>query len=119
MGSKFIANPYLTKDMRRQILKIMILQRIKSSSAYSYAIIKEFDNPHMSTFLQGGSARVKNDVYNTIAALERSGYIRHQIRAGSSSTKKYYNITPKGKEALRVHKKIFMSAMKEFMKILK
>lgn len=117
---QFIANPYLTKDMRKQILKLMILRRVKNGKAYSYAITKEFDNEQVSTFLKKSTGTsVKNDVYNTIAALEKSGYIKQTAKAEAGRMKKYYGITPKGREALRVHKLIFMKAMKEFMRILR
>jgi len=118
-AKSYIGNPYMTKDMKRQVLKLMVLRRIKAGRAYSYAIIKELGNEHLSMFLKKDTGSVKNDVYNTISVLERSGYIKLSRAAASDGGKKYYRITPKGSTVLTESKRLFLASMKELMKIIK
>lgn len=117
-GKSYIGNPYMTKDMKRQVLKLMVLRRIRAGRAYSYAIIKELGNEHLSMFLKKDTGSVKNDVYNTINALERSGYIKFSPASGMAGGKKYYVITAKGKRVLTESKRLFLASMRELMRIL-
>jgi DNA-binding PadR family transcriptional regulator len=111
-------NPYMNKDMRHMVLKLLILKRIKSGRTYSYALIKEFSNDGISGLLQKEHGNVKNDIYNTINALEKSGYIKVKAESGKIRPKKYYTITKSGNSALLQTKKLFMGSMKSLMKIL-
>jgi DNA-binding PadR family transcriptional regulator len=110
-------NPYMTKDMARMILKLIILHRIREGEVYSYALIKEFDNPRISGLLKKRSG-VKNDIYNTIKVLDSSGYIRMKTRIEKGRLKKYYYITERGGNALKESKKLFLKSMQELMSIL-
>lgn len=69
--------------------------------------------------LQKDLKNVKNDIYNTINALEKSGYIKAKAEMGEMHFKKYYTITESGSSALAQTKKLFMSSMKSLMQILK
>jgi DNA-binding PadR family transcriptional regulator len=111
-------NPYMNKDMRHMVLKLLILKRIKSGRTYSYALIKEFSNERISGLLQKDHTNVKNDIYNTINALEKSGYIKVKAETGKIRPKKYYTITKSGNAALLQTKRLFMGSMKNLMKIL-
>ena len=111
-------NPYMNKDMRHIVLKLLILKRIKDGMTYSYALLKEFSNDRMSHLLQKEQGSVKNDIYNTINALEKSGYIKAKAEAGKTRAKKYYTITKSGNVALLRTKKLFIGSMKNLMKIL-
>ncbi|MDE1869233.1 MAG: PadR family transcriptional regulator [Candidatus Micrarchaeota archaeon] len=104
--------------MRRQILKLILLRRIKAGSIYSYAIMKELDNAHISALLLKGNGSVKSDIYNTINMLEKSGYIRMRAKTSGGRTKKYYSLTPKGNKVLVESKRLFLSSMKELMRML-
>ncbi|MDE1810788.1 MAG: hypothetical protein KGH66_01995 [Candidatus Micrarchaeota archaeon] len=117
-GKSYIGNPYMTKDMKRQVLKLMVLRRIRAGRAYSYAIIKELGNEHLSMFLKKDTGSVKNDVYNTINALERSGYIKFTPASKLAGGKKYCVITAQGRSVLLESKRLFIESMKELMKIL-
>ncbi len=98
---------FMTKDMRRTILKIRILVRIKSSSTYPYALIKEFENGHAAAFF---GSTIKNDIYNILGSLEKSGYIKAVVRS-SDNGKKYYVITKKGSSTVASIGKAFKFMM--------
>jgi len=108
----------MNKDMRHMVLKLLILKRIKSGRTYSYALIKEFSNDHISGLLQKEQGSVKNDIYNTINALEKSGYIKVKVESGATRPKKYYTITKSGNSTLLQTKRLFIESMKSLMKIL-
>jgi PadR family transcriptional regulator, regulatory protein PadR len=111
-------NPYMTKDLAHIILKLILLKRIEQKEVYSYALIKDFDNPKISHFLKKHGTNVKNDIYNTVKALEKSGYITVKSKIESGRLKKYYHITENGKIALRESKLLFFKSMKELNGIL-
>ena len=118
LGKQMHGNPYMTKDMARIVLKLILLRRIQKSEVYSYALIKEFDNPRISGLLKKKSG-VKNDIYNVVKVLEQTGYIKSTARMDAGRLKKYYSITPKGKIALKESKRLFMESMKGLMMILR
>lgn len=100
--------------MRRLILQMRILVRIKYGKVYSYALVKELSSAHFSSFFGKG---IKNDVYNTIKSLEKSGYIRVSVKRDGGRLKKYYTITKKGDEAIRSAMKVQKEAAKVLAKI--
>jgi DNA-binding PadR family transcriptional regulator len=105
----------MTKEMRRTILKIRILMRIKKKKTYAYAILKEFGVGSFASFI---GPKIKNDIYNSLSALEKSGYIKHSVKVTSTGIKKYYSITSKGIKASKTLKKAFEESMEYAMKIL-
>ena len=121
MIGKNVANQdhYMNKDMRHIVLKLLILKRIKSGRTYSYALLKEFSNDRISGLLQKEKGNVKNDIYNTINALEKSGYIKVRAGAYKARSKKYYALTSSGKLALAQTKKIFISSMRSLIEIMR
>jgi DNA-binding PadR family transcriptional regulator len=112
-------NPYMTKDLAHLIFKLILLNYIEKKEVYSYALIKEFDNPKISQFLKKKNIGLKNDIYNTVKALEKSGYITVKAKVESGRLKKYYYITARGKIATKEWKALFMKSMKELEKIIK
>ena len=112
-------NPYMTKDLAHLVLKLIVLRRIEKAEVYSYALIKEFDNPKISQFLKKHDSGVKNDIYNTVKALEKSGYISVKAKVEGGRLKKYYYITVQGKKALGASKALFMKSMKELTYIIR
>lgn len=114
-----IEKNFLTKDMKKIMIKVKILKLIGSKRTYSYAITKEIaQSKHMARFFSGKGA-VKDEVYNTINALEKSGYIRLVKQPKSGRVTNYYAITKEGKSVLDDTKKVFASSMKEISKIFK
>jgi DNA-binding PadR family transcriptional regulator len=112
-------NPYMTKDMARIILKLILLRRIQKKGVYSYALIKEFDNSKISGFLKKHGSTVKNDIYNTVKALERSDYIKVKAKIEEGRLKKYYYMTEVGEKALAESKKLFLKSMSELVNIVR
>ena len=112
-------NSYMNKDMRHIVLKLLILKRIKSGRTYSYALLKEFSNDRISGLLQKEKGNVKNDIYNTINALEKSEYIKVSAGADKARSKKYYVLTSSGKLALAQTKKIFISSIRSLIEIMR
>ncbi|MDE1871501.1 MAG: PadR family transcriptional regulator [Candidatus Micrarchaeota archaeon] len=111
-------HPFMTKDMARTVLKIVLLKRIERGEIYSYALIKELNASRFSMFLKKYSTDPKNDIYNTVKALEKSGYIKLDARIDGGKLKNYYKITAKGSNALKESKGLFMKSMRELVKIL-
>jgi len=111
-------NPYMTKDFCRIILKLILLRRIQKGDAYSYALIKELDNKKISHLLKKPNSSVKNDIYNTVNSLEKSGLIKVSTKVEGGRLKKYYSITNAGKAALKESKALFVRSMKDLMKIV-
>ena len=109
----------MTKDMSHIVLKLIVLRRIQKSAVYTYALIKEFDRPAMAGLMKKHGMSVKNDLYNTVSALEKSGYIKVRAKTEDGRIKKYYHITGKGAAALSDTKAIFLRSMGELVKILR
>ncbi len=105
----------MTKEMRRTILKIRILMSIKKKRTYAYAILKEFGSGSFANFI---GPTIKNDIYNSLSALEKSGYIKHSVSVTRSGVKKYYSITAKGLKTSKTLKDAFKESMEYAMKIL-
>lgn len=100
---------FMTRDMKRTVLKIRILMRIKAGKTYPYALIKEFEATHFNKFV---GPTIKNDTYNSLNALEKSGYIRGVLKTEMGKTKRYYTITKRGIRASTSIKKMFGGMLK-------
>ena len=111
-------HPFMNKDMSHIVLKLVLLRRIEKSPVYSYALVKELRESRFSGFLKKFSLDVKNDTYNTIKVLEKSGYIKVTSKIENGRLKKYYTITKVGKTALKDARTLFMNSMSELMKIV-
>jgi DNA-binding PadR family transcriptional regulator len=112
-------HPYMTKDMSHIILKLLVLKRMQGRNVYSYALIKEFSGTHISHFIKAHGGSMKNDIYNTVKALEKSGYISPKAMIEDGRLKKYYRLTSSGSKALQESKLLFKRNMKELMEIIK
>lgn len=110
---------FLNKDMKKIMLKMRILRMIDKENIYSYAIVKKFaERPHSGRLFSSKRA-TKNEVYNTISALEKSGYIKQAGKSKSARAQNYYKTTSKGKSALASARKVFISSMKEVSHIFR
>jgi DNA-binding PadR family transcriptional regulator len=104
-------------EAKRIILKVRILGRLMNGGkVYSYALIKEFDKMGFSAFY---GPTLKNDIYNTLRVLEKSGYIRMQSKTEIGKVKNYYSITKSGRVALKSVGKMMISTVKEAGKLFK
>jgi DNA-binding PadR family transcriptional regulator len=115
----FLGGNFLHGDMRRTMLKVRILRRIKKSSLNAYGILKEMSvNKRTFKFFKN-KEEMKNDIYNTIKSLEKSGFIKSSQKTENGRIKQYYKVTAKGDEAMRSAKKVFMENLKKLSSIFK
>jgi DNA-binding PadR family transcriptional regulator len=103
----------LTKDMKKVMIKIKILKIIATNRMYSYAIINEIANSQNLTKFFNRREAIKDEVYNTINILEKSGYIRVARQSTTVRVVKYYEITKEGKSVLNSAKKVYAASIKE------
>lgn len=117
-------NGYLGKSLKNAILKIAILKIIEKGDMHTYAVMKHIRrSPFFSHMLPSESPwALKNDIYNSVKALEQHGYIKPSgVGAGHIllRARKMYKITPKGRKALKDAMGVRIRAFKELSKILK
>jgi len=111
--------PYINKELRRVILKLIILKKVERGRTYSYALIKEISrNRHIGSLMNKPS-EIKNEVYNQVNALEKRGMIKTEAVIEGGRLKKYYKLTSKGSYAINFIEKSFEDAKKNIIKLLK
>ncbi len=110
------ASQFMPMELKRVILKIRILGRLKIGDIYSYALIKEFEKSGFCDFF---GPTIKNDTYNALKVLEKSGYIKMHVKLHGGRAQKYYKITREGSAALKSVGKMMISTMKEANKLFK
>ena len=103
---------YMREEMRHIVLKFMLLRMIKTKRTYSYELVKEISHNVNAKFID--PKKLRNDIYNTLGALEKSGYIRVKAKIENGRLKKYYSLTKKGEEVIKSAKRMFLSAAKLF-----
>lgn len=109
----------MSKDTRRMMLKLMLLHKISKKPCYSYGLIEEFSShPKAAHLLNKNGKELKNDIYNTIKALEKSGYIKPKAKIEGGKLKNYYYITKEGREVLKETKRLFIGAITELVKVI-
>ena len=107
-------NMKMKKDIYNAILKIMLLRSIKCKENYSYQLFKNIKNSPIKI----EKPDMKNDVYNTLASLLGSGYIKTFSKIENGKLKNYYRITDKGIAALDEIKPVFKDVFKRVSKLL-
>ncbi len=109
---------YMKKDFRHMIIKFIILNKIKCGKTYSYSLIKDIKKIEISKFMIKDKIEIKNDVYNTIASLEKAELIKVTNPLENGKRRKYYNLTPKGRSVLKEAYSVLPPILKELNKIL-
>ena len=113
-GHKNELGNYVRKDVKHIMLKLKILHEIAKAPSYSYSLIERLDSAGSHhPFIKISRNGLKNDIYNTIGTLEKSGYIKAKPRIEDGKLKNYYHITPSGRAALKEAKALFLNALKE------
>ena len=107
---------YMTKDMYHMIMKLVILGQIKSRKVYSYELINHVAM-HVPKY-RVSKYEIKNDVYNTLAVLEKLGYVHQKKVLSGNRVKNFYTITKKGDKSLKESKRIMAKAMANVTKQL-
>lgn len=109
---------FLSKDMKKTIFKIRLLGRISFSKINSYALMKEFAGNKDFVRFFGGEKDIKNEIYNTLASLEKSNYIKMTQKVENGRLKNYYTITKRGKDVMKSARKVLEGNLKIIASIL-
>ncbi len=114
---------FMDLKMRRRIvslaLRFMILERIMKGDAYPYEIFKSLcSNKRLAAHFENEKNEIKNMVYNNLSSLEKGGYISQRASSGKKEHRKYYVITPKGREAVDIKMKMVLSFIKELYEVI-
>ncbi len=108
---------YIGKDMMRTIMKLIIMGRIKKSGRiYPYALIKEIRG--IKHPMIRGNPQIKNEVYNTLKALEQAGYVKAAVSGNKAPVKVYYTLTKKGDSTLNETRRLVRETAKSIVKML-
>lgn len=118
-GKKDFSSKYMSKEMRRMIFKLMLLSVIKEKKRYPYELIDLMSDSHKAKFIGSKKSEIKNDIYNIMRGLEKSGYIKLVGGKKMGQEKRYYKVTPQGSKALLRSKKLMLKYMKELVKLIK
>jgi DNA-binding PadR family transcriptional regulator len=109
---------YISKEIRKMVLKLVIMKKIKHGTTYSYAILKDLEGSHAVAKFENPE-NIKNEVYNTIKALEKEGYIKSDSAKKKDGTRVSYRLTSRGMGALKQTGLVFKSAVGEIIKLMK
>jgi len=110
---------FIDKDMRNSMLKMFILRSVGRESTNSYALLKEFSKRRRFFSRFGGVPDLKNEVYNTINSLEKSGYIKSSQKIENGRLKNYYFLTIKGRKVTNSAKVLFRRHIQALSALLK
>jgi DNA-binding PadR family transcriptional regulator len=109
---------FLDKDMRSSMLKMFVLRRVSRESANPYTLMKEFAKRRRFRSRFIGRADAKNEIYNTISSLERSGYIKSSQKTENGRLKNYYSLTAKGRKVMASARVLFKRHIKALTTLL-
>ena len=99
----------LDDTMKRGMISAMVLVHLKKESTYPYALMKNFKASHHPML----SKVDKSQVYNTLNALERDGFVKSKMTHVGAKQQKMYSITPKGKAVVLSFRKLFFGFVKD------
>ncbi len=117
MEDESLGAKYMSKEMRRMIFKLILLAVIKEKKHYPYELIELMAN-RKAAFIGSKKSEIKNDIYNIIRGLEKSGYVK-LVSDKKSTDKRYYEITDEGRKALAKSRKLMLKYMKELVKLIR
>ncbi len=99
----------LDDTMKRGMISAMVLVHLNKRSTYPYALMKNFKASHHPML----SKVDKSQVYNTLNALERDGFVKSRMTHVGAKQQKMYSITPKGKAVVLSFKRLFFGFVKD------
>ncbi len=118
-GSSFFPHMLAGKNLRQFIIKMVLMAKIAHGRTYSYELVKELSHHAKLKRFVKDRKTMKNEVYNNIASLEKSGLIKTVSASVHGSARKYYVLTPKGRAAIRAAKAGMAETVKSLSKILR
>lgn len=107
-------NKYMSKGFKKDILKVMLLTHLSRGAGYPYALLKAVKNKKI-WIMEG---MTKNDVYNTMNALEKQGFIKGKRMRQGAIMRKNYLLTQKGRRIARASKREMMRSFREVIKMM-
>jgi DNA-binding PadR family transcriptional regulator len=113
----FTAN--ISRDMKKGMVKVMILSYIKSHRTYPYAILKIAKTAKTVHGYHAFEDITKNDIYNLTYSLEKEGYIKSKARLSGNKVQKVFTITKKGEGVVKDKDRIFLSMIKALKRLVK
>jgi DNA-binding PadR family transcriptional regulator len=110
---------FMTKDVKRIILKFRLLHEISLKPTYSYELFEGIcHSAAASKFFGRSKSEIKNDIYNTVNMLEKSGYIKSVTKIEGGKLKNYCYITPLGRKTLKKSGAFFIKSVKQLAKMV-
>ncbi len=109
----------IDREMKKGIIKVMILSYIRNHRTYPYAILKIAKSAKAVHGYQAFEGITKNDVYNLTSMLEKEGYIRSKAKLSGNKVQKVFTITKKGESVVRNKDKIFLAMIESMKKLVK
>ncbi len=109
----------ISKSLHQFVVKIVLMVKIGRGGAYSYELVKDLSAHGGLKYLAKDREALKNDVYNNIASLEKSGFIKASSAQGGDGKRKYYALTPKGRAAVKAAKTGMRRTLVNLSKMLK
>lgn len=109
----------IDKDMKKGMMKVMILSYIRHHKTYPYALLKMVKSTKMMHGYQLFEGITKNDIYNLTSVLEKEGYITSKAKLSGNKVQKVFTITKKGESVVKNKEKIFISMINSLKKMVK
>ena len=119
MHDGLMGRGFMSKGLRQFVIKAILLVKISRKRTYSYELMKELLVTVKARHIDTDMLKLKNEVYNSIASLERAGFIKSSTDSSWGKTRKYYALTPKGRSALRTMRKTIHDTVRGMSQILK
>ena len=119
MRDGLMGRGFMGKGLRQFVIKAVLLVKISRKRTYSYELMKELLVTVKARHIDTDMLKLKNEVYNSIASLERAGFIRSSTDSSWGKTRKYYVLTPKGRSALRTMRKTIHDTVRDMSQILR
>ena len=85
----------IQSQMRKGLLDFVLLAALKKHARYPREMIEDFK--------QSGLGIVEGTLYPLLLRLSRQGLVSYEWREASGHPRKYYALTKKGKEVLRIY----------------
>ncbi len=109
---------FIEKDIRKGMIKIMILSYIKNNKTYPYALLKFVESASKVHGFKAIQGTTKNDIYNLTSQLEKEGYITSKAKLKGNKVQKVFTITKKGENIVKNKERIFKETFKALKKLV-
>ncbi|MDE1762033.1 MAG: helix-turn-helix transcriptional regulator [Candidatus Micrarchaeota archaeon] len=105
----------ISKGLRKEILRIIILNNLGRHSGYPYQLLKAIESRKVFIF----EGLTKSDLYNAIASLEKQGFIKSKAVMKGAKVQKHFDLTAKGKKIVIASRKAMVKTFLAVNKLMK